>query len=125
MLMIKLDKMSPLPIYEQLCEQVKTLLLTGALKEGDALPSVRALSDELTVNPNTVQKAYSRLAAAGITAKSAGVGIFIAQGALGIIRSEGREKLADIETEIKRLRISGVPKQSICDLIDAIYKEEL
>ena len=64
--MFHVDTMSREPIYEQLIRQMEDLVLSGLLKAGDQLPSVRGLSIELAVNPNTIQRAYSELDARGI-----------------------------------------------------------
>ncbi|WP_337960956.1 GntR family transcriptional regulator [Caloramator sp. mosi_1] len=54
--MFELDVRSRVPIYEQLVEKIKELIIKGLLKEHEQLPSVRALSNDLTINPNTIQK---------------------------------------------------------------------
>jgi GntR family transcriptional regulator len=55
--MFVVDVMSRVPVYEQIIKQVEEQVLTGILKEGDKLPSVRSLSVKLSINPNTIQKA--------------------------------------------------------------------
>ena len=57
--MFTIDNMSSIPVYEQIVRQVEGLLLSGQLKPGDPLPSVRGLATDLGVNPNTIQKAYA------------------------------------------------------------------
>ena len=57
--MISLNYRDARPIYEQIKNGLKRLIVTGALKEGDKLPSVRSLATELAINPNTIQKAYN------------------------------------------------------------------
>ena len=59
--MISLNYRDARPIYEQIKNGLKRLIVTGALKEGDKLPSVRSLATELAINPNTIQKAYNEL----------------------------------------------------------------
>ena len=59
--MISLNYRDASPIYEQIKNGLKRLIVTGALKEGDKLPSVRSLATELAINPNTIQKAYNEL----------------------------------------------------------------
>ena len=77
--MFDIDFMSRIPIYEQLYRKVIELILKGVLKEQDKLPSVRNLATELSVNPNTVAKAYSLLERDGIIYSLAGRGSFIAK----------------------------------------------
>lgn len=59
--MFELDVRSRKPIYEQLTDKVKEMILHGILQTDEQLPSVRTLSQQLTVNPNTIQKAYREL----------------------------------------------------------------
>jgi GntR family transcriptional regulator len=66
------------PVYEQIVYAVKKAAARGSLKPGDRFPSVRALSDELGVNPNTVQKAFAELTGQGVLEVHAGQGCFMA-----------------------------------------------
>jgi GntR family transcriptional regulator len=90
---------SPQPIYEQIEGQIRRWIATGTLKEGDQLPSVRALAEQLTVNPNTVARAYSELTAEGLVASHAGRGVFIA----------ARRQIYSEEERLRRL--SGAMKR--------------
>jgi GntR family transcriptional regulator len=65
------------PIYRQIVDQVRLAVAAGAVSEGDPLPSVRALAEELVVNPNTVAKAYADLIRDGVIESQAGRGTFI------------------------------------------------
>ena len=56
--MLDIDLTSRLPIYEQIIENIKTEIIKGVLQKDDRIPSVRILAQELTINPNTIQKAY-------------------------------------------------------------------
>src|SRR5215208_619696 len=71
---------SGVPIYLQLMEQVKHAIETGALRQGDQLPGIRPLAEELVINPNTVAKAYRELEHEGIVELRHGAGAFIAGG---------------------------------------------
>ena len=64
--MFMIDPMSRQPVYEQIIRQMERFILSGMLAPGDQLPSVRSLSLELSINPNTIQKAYSELDVRGI-----------------------------------------------------------
>ncbi len=75
--MISLDYQSRLPIYEQLYECVVRLAALGAMGKDEALPSVRALAEQLGVNPNTVQKAYRMLERDGVVRTVPGKGTFL------------------------------------------------
>lgn len=69
---------SGIPIYKQLVDQLKAALVSGALVEGDPLPSIRALSERIVINPNTVAKAYGEMAREGLIATTPGKGYFVA-----------------------------------------------
>lgn len=68
---------STTPIFRQIGDQVRIAVAMGHLKEGDVLPSVRALAEKLLVNPNTVAKAYSELAREGVIETQHGRGVFV------------------------------------------------
>ncbi len=70
---------SDLPIYRQIYHQIRRNVLIGELKEGELLPSVRALAERLVVNPNTVARAYQELARDGVVDSQQGRGIFVAR----------------------------------------------
>lgn len=75
--MFQIDRSGRTPIYEQIIDQTQRLIASGLLKEGDQLPSVRVLSQELSVNPNTLQKAYSELERRGLCVSAPGNGRFV------------------------------------------------
>ena len=63
--MITLNYRDARPIYEQVCDGLRRLIVSGAIADGDKLPSVRALATQLAINPNTIQRAYAELEAEG------------------------------------------------------------
>src|SRR4051812_22793761 len=75
--MFELDVRSRKPIYEQLMDQLKGLIIAEVLKENERLPSVRALAKELTINPNTIQKAFRQLEMEGFIYTLPGKGSFV------------------------------------------------
>src|SRR6516164_2786563 len=77
------------PIYQQITQQVRHAVTTARLAVGDQLPSVRALAEELVVNPNTVARAYAELTREGLIESRAGRGVFIAQKRKIYSRAEG------------------------------------
>ena len=76
--MFQIDLKSRKPIYEQIVENFKTLIITGILKQDDRAPPIRELSKQLTVNPNTIQKAYRELENQAYFYTVPGRGTFIA-----------------------------------------------
>jgi len=78
-MLIDIDVHGGVPIYRQVIEQVKRLILTGQMSEGEQLESVANLSSRLKVNPMTISKAYGYLAQEGLVVRRRGVGLFVAQ----------------------------------------------
>lgn len=76
--MLELNYRDSRPIYVQIREGIRKLILSGVLQEGERLPSVRELSLELAINPNTVARAYRELEAAGCVYTVAAKGVFVA-----------------------------------------------
>ena len=103
--MISLNYRDPRPIYEQLEEKLRRLILSGAIPEGERLPSVRELAGQLAINPNTIQRAYRELEQAGFIYSVPGKGSFA--GKLSGVdegrRKELREKLVAVYTELLQL----------------------
>lgn len=90
------------PIYRQLREHIKAMILDGALKEGDALPSVRQVSADFQLNPITVSKAYQELVDESLVEKRRGLGMYVNEGARAQLLHSEREHF--IKTEWPPLR---------------------
>ncbi|MCK7594171.1 GntR family transcriptional regulator [Pseudomarimonas salicorniae] len=78
-LMLELSAADPRPIVKQICDGVRRLIATGELPVGAQLPSVRGLAQQLTINPNTVAKAYGELSSEGWLDSRQGLGLFVAE----------------------------------------------
>jgi GntR family transcriptional regulator len=78
-MLIDIDVHGGVPIYRQVIEQVKRLILTGQMAEGEQLESVANLSSRLKVNPMTISKAYGFLVESGLVERRRGVGLFVAR----------------------------------------------
>ena len=90
---IAINTGSATPIYKQITDQVRLAVATGRLAVGEQLPSVRALAEELVVNPNTVARAYTDLAREGLIESRAGRGVFVTRKRKMFTREEGRRRL--------------------------------
>ena len=90
---IAINTGSATPIYKQITDQVRLAVATRKLAVGDQLPSVRALAQELVVNPNTVARAYTDLAREGLIESRAGRGVFVTRKRKMFTREEGRRRL--------------------------------
>lgn len=116
--MFQIDAMSRTPVYEQIISQVEKFILGGILSAGDQLPSVRSLSVNLSVNPNTIQKAYGELDLRGIISTVPGRGCFITEKALEALRANSRKKLLLLEEIVAELWAAGVTRKELDDTID-------
>lgn len=119
--MLEIDKMSRVPIYEQVIQKLELLILTNVLGPNSPLPSVRSLSQELSVNPNTLQKAYSEMELKGICYSVPGTGRFISENAKDILIRSKREKLDQFKEIVSELKLAGICGKELKMLIDQIY----
>ena len=119
--MFQIDRFGRKPIYEQIIEQTEQLIASGVLREGDQLPSVRALSQSLAANPNTLQKAYAELERRGITVSAPGNGRFIAKGAKNIIAQSMDAVLAEVAQLGERLCVAGVAEELTLSAVREAY----
>ncbi len=119
--MFIIDSMSRQPVYEQLIRQMERFVLSGLMKPGDQLPSVRSLSMELSINPNTIQKAYSELDLRGIIYAVPGRGCFVSENAGSLLEECKRSRLEELKTMAEELRTSGVPLADVERCIRTVY----
>ena len=114
--MVHLDYRDARPIYSQIIDGFRAQIVTGVLQQGDRMPSVRELATELTINPNTIQRAYRELEMQGWIASVPGKGSFVC----GIPSGPGPEALALLENFDKiteTLLNLGTSRQELVDRI--------
>ena len=119
--MIILDYKDRRPIYEQVAEKLEELMLLGILGENEPLPSVRSLAMELSINPNTIQRAYAELERQGYIYTVKGKGSFVAENS---VMKEKRTKdlliqVSEVIDEAIRLGISG---EEIKNMVEIQYQ---
>lgn len=119
--MFRIDNMSRVPIYEQLIDQFEKFILTGVLLPGSQIPSVRNLSLQLSINPNTVQKAYSELDSRSLIYSLPGKGSFVSANAKEKIESDRTAKLDDLATVVSKLKEAGIDKELLLSVIERFY----
>ena len=111
------------PIYEQIIDQIKTLIRNGELKENDNLPSVRTLSKELKISALTVKKAYDNLESEGYTITVHGKGTYVAAINKELLLEEQKKELEkDLETTIQKGRRCGISDEDIKSLFELILE---
>ena len=122
--MILIDYKSRKPIYEQIIDSIKSLIVSGVLERDDQLPSVRQLAQELAINPNTIQKAYGELEREGVIYSLKGRGSFVGSGIqeLLMVQQQGLiEQIFEISGELCELQ---VPQQEVCAVVQRAYEQE-
>ena len=120
--MFSIDKMSRTPIYGQIIEQFERAVITGEYGAGKLLPSVRELAVRLSVNPNTLQKAYTELERRGLCYSVPGSGRFVSEDAAEKLKSMRRNLLSEVENLVRELRLSGVSEDEIISIVHVVYE---
>jgi len=115
---LQINFKSGLPIYLQVVEQIKTAAASGALRPGEALPSIRPLAEELRVNRNTVAKAYSELEGLGIIETLPGRGCFLKENHTALRKDVRRKMLiVEIDQAIVQAHHLQVPRNEFLEMV--------
>lgn len=122
--MLKIDPRSSTPIYEQIQLGIKELILKGALQGGEKIPSVREMASILTINPNTISKAYAELERQGIIETLRGKGTYVVD---NFKREADENKMQHISAELKKIILeanyNGMDKEAFLELATKIFSE--
>ncbi len=122
--MIKVDPRSSTPIYEQIELGIKELIMKGALKKGEKLPSVREMAGILSINPNTISKAYGELEKDKIIETLRGKGTFVRENIEGEI---DKYKMEEIKQELKKIILEasycGMTKEEFIKIAHSIFSQ--
>ena len=112
------------PIYEQIVEYIKHMILSGELTENEPLPSVRVLSRDLKISALTVKKAYDFLEEEGLTATVHGKGTFVRTPNRLMIQEEQRRDLEqDLEAVAEKAKRYGISPEELRNMLDIITEE--
>lgn len=120
--MIKPDYKSGLPLHEQITKGIKDLIISGVWKNDEQLPSVRELSVQLTVNPNTVQRAYRTLENEGIIYSIRGKGNFVS-GTPDKDPNRIKSLYESLEETLTELRFLGEKEENAKMIFEKVFKE--
>lgn len=116
---------SETPIYEQIAGQIKGLILSGELKSGEALPSLRLLAKNLRVSVITTKRAYEELEQEGYIRSVPGKGCFVSSKSSQLLEEERlrvvEEKLAQV---VETARKTGVSLEEMQEILETLYEEE-
>lgn len=112
--MVNIDYRDPRPIYEQVVDGIEQLAICGALPAGSRIPSVRTLAMELSVNPNTVQRAYTELERRDVIYSAKGRGNFVSEHIEKLRRRHLEEIGAKITSLAQQARTLGASDEQLC-----------
>lgn len=119
----QLDMRGNKPLYEQIKEKIKELIMSNILKPDERIPSVRELAQTLTINPNTIQKAYKELENEGFIYSVRAKGNFVAPLEQKTVRPRRDELKNELEKIVAELIYLHEPEEQLIATIQAIYKE--
>ena len=112
------------PIYQQIYDQVKNAILSGELREGDMLPSIRALAKDLRISVITTKRAYEELEQGGYIYTAASKGCFVSQKSSGMVYEEHLKKIEEHMGEIARLAgSSGITEGQLIEMYRVLQEE--
>ena len=114
------DVHSRVPVYEQIKQQVMERVSSGVMPQGAQLPSIRELSRMLSVNVNTVKRAFDDLEHDGVIVSVQGRGSFVAENALGSGQLR-RRCMEQAELAVRAARAGGIPREDFVQLVNEIY----
>ncbi|NMA83469.1 MAG: GntR family transcriptional regulator [Epulopiscium sp.] len=113
------------PIYEQITSQIKNMIMTGALLEGEALPSMRLLAKELRISVITTKRAYEDLERDGFIETVPGRGSFVASKNIEFIREEQLRIVEEhLLQSVEIAKSSGIDLEELIEVLSTLYKEE-
>ena len=112
------------PIYEQITSQIKSKIMSGELREGGALPSMRLLAKELRISVITTKRAYEDLERDGFIVTVVGKGSFVAAQNAELVREEHlRAAEEHIQAAVSLARAGGIEKKVLEEMLDVLYEE--
>ena len=123
---IIIDNKSGVPIYDQIYSQIKAQIIGDALRQDEALPSIRSLAKDLRISVSTTKRAYDELEAEGFIYTLPGKGSFVAPKNTELLREENLRRIEEHMREISALAVqSGLTRQELSEMYTLISEEEL
>lgn len=115
--MIFIDHKDRRPIYEQVIERFQQMILCGALQPNTPMPSVRSLAMELSLNPNTIQRAYQELERSGYIYTLKGKGSFVSETAAAA-DNKRQELRKEMQTDVNKALLAGISAEELREMLD-------
>lgn len=122
--MIQMDFGDHRPLYEQIKDKIKHLIISGVIAENEKIPSVRELAGTLAINPNTIQKAYKDLENEGYIYSLKAKGNFVSPRENTKEDADTKHLMDTLESTVRELKFLGISRDELNRIIDKIYKEE-
>ncbi len=121
--MFQLDLRDSRPLYEQVKEKMKMLMMRGILKSEEKIPSVRELAHQLTINPNTIQRAYKDLEMEGYIYAVKGKGNFVTPIKEAVSEKKCEQLITALKQLVQELMYAGIKEKQLVTIIDKIYAQ--
>lgn len=122
---ILIDNKSGTPIYEQIYSQIKSQIISGALKQDELLPSIRGLAKDLRISFITTKRAYEELEREGFIYTLPAKGCYVAPKNIELLREENLKKIEEYIDEIVKLAVScNLTKQEIIEMVNFSLEEQ-
>ncbi len=122
---ILISNMSDKPLYQQIKEQIKDAILTNELVEGEMLPSIRNLANDLRVSVLTIRRVYDELETEGFVTSQAGRGTFVASGNIELLRESKRHLVEQkMQEMIKTAKSLDISKEELNAMMDILFEED-
>ncbi len=119
-----IDNKSGVPIYEQICTQIKNQIISGELRADEALPSIRNLARDLRISVITTKRAYDELERAGFIYTVAAKGCFVAPKNLELLQEENLKQIESHLLEISRLAaLAGLSRDEVIEMLSVLEEE--
>ena len=122
--MIQLDNRDLRPLFEQIKEKTKELIVKGIFAENEKIPSVRETASFLAINPNTIQKAYKELENEGFIHSVRGKGYFVSSVSSFVREKRIYELIIQYEDILSELKCLGADREKIFESVNKIFKED-
>lgn len=121
---IIISNSSDKPIYEQITDQIKAMVMSGRLKEGDPLPSMRTLAKELRISVITTKRAYEDLERDGFITTMVGKGSFIKAADTRLVREEKLKQIEELLSKaVSIARQSNIKREEIEEILEILYQD--
>ncbi len=121
---IIISNSSDKPIYEQITAQIKSMIMTGRLKEGDLLPSMRTLAKELRISVITTKRAYEDLERDGFITTVVGKGSFVRAADTSLVREERLKQIEELLAKAAAIaQQSGIERRELEEILEILYQD--